>query len=170
MCYNLSLAKVTEQPKRFMPQPAKHDKWFTSQKVSHPLMVGLLDRRRRRNEEHRPRIPRQTQKEGMTTTWQSAARRGLNLGPAQKRGNHPGVCVRGTGTERGWIRRFEMGVEQLKSREADDLWVSLGNCDIQDGKIASLTEALTQNATVTAVDLSRNSITASGAQVCARKS
>ena len=56
-------------------------------------------------------------------------------------------------------------VEQLKSREADDLWVSLGNCDIQDSKIASLTEALTQNDTVTAVDLSRNSITATGAQV-----
>ena len=58
-----------------------------------------------------------------------------------------------------------MVVEQLKSREADDLWVSLGNCDIRDSKIASLTEALTQNATVTAVDLSRNGITATGAQV-----
>ena len=63
-----------------------------------------------------------------------------------------------------------MVVEQLKSREGDDLWVSLGNCDIQDGKIASLTEALTQNATVTAVDLSCNSITASGAQVRACQS
>ena len=61
--------------------------------------------------------------------------------------------------------RFRTVVEQLKSREADDLWVSLGNCDIQDSKIASLTDALTQNATVTAVDLSRNSITATGAQV-----
>ncbi len=60
-----------------------------------------------------------------------------------------------------------MVVEQLKSREADDLWVSLGNCDIEDSKIASLTEALAQSATVTAVDLSRNNITASGAQVCA---
>ena len=57
-------------------------------------------------------------------------------------------------------------MEQLKSREADGLWVSLGNCDIEDSKIASLTEALDQNATVTAVDLSRNSITATGAQVC----
>ncbi len=61
-------------------------------------------------------------------------------------------------------------MEQLKSREADDLWVSLGNCDIEDSKIASLTEALAQSATVTAVDLSRNNITASGAQVCARES
>ena len=57
--------------------------------------------------------------------------------------------------------RFGVVVEQLKSREADD---------IEDSKIASLTEALAQSATVTAVDLSRNNITASGAQVCARTS
>lgn len=63
------------------------------------------------------------------------------------------------------VHRFETVVEQLKSREADELWVSLGNCDIEDSKIASLTEALNYNATVTAVDLSRNSITATGAQV-----
>ncbi|CAK0783391.1 hypothetical protein CVIRNUC_006590 [Coccomyxa viridis] len=61
-------------------------------------------------------------------------------------------------------KRFETVVEQLKSREADELWVSLGNCDIQDSKMESFTEALSQNATVTAVDLSRNSITSAGAQ------
>ena len=64
--------------------------------------------------------------------------------------------------------RFESVVEQLKSREADELWVSLGSCDIQDSKMESFTEALSQNATVTAVDLSRNSITSAGAQVIAQ--
>ena len=69
------------------------------------------------------------------------------------------------------ICRFDTVVEQLKSCEADELWVSLGNCDIRDSKIASLTDALSQNSTVTAVDLSRNSITATGAQVrlCTQK-
>ena len=66
------------------------------------------------------------------------------------------------------MRRFETVVEQMKSREADELWVSLGNCDIEDSKMDSFTEALSQNATVTAVDLSRNSITSAGAQVTAQ--
>ncbi|CAL8464511.1 g4046 [Coccomyxa elongata] len=61
-------------------------------------------------------------------------------------------------------RRFETVVEQLKSQDADGLWVSLGSCDIHDASIATLTEALASNTTVTALDLSRNNITSEGAK------
>ena len=33
------------------------------------------------------------------------------------------------------VRRFETVVDQLKSQDADGLWVSLGSCDIHDSSI-----------------------------------
>lgn len=61
--------------------------------------------------------------------------------------------------------RFEAVVGQLRSQGSDELWVSLGSCDLHDGRMAVLSEALAHNSTVTALDLSRNHITAAGAQV-----
>ncbi|BDA49618.1 hypothetical protein COCOBI_14-2380 [Coccomyxa sp. Obi] len=61
-------------------------------------------------------------------------------------------------------RRFETVVDQLKSQDADGLWVSLGSCDIHDSSITTLNEALASNTTVTALDLSRNNITSEGAK------
>ncbi len=55
-------------------------------------------------------------------------------------------------------------VAQLKAHDCDELWVSLGSCELQDGRMAALTEALSRNSTVTALDLSRNHITSEGAQ------
>ena len=67
----------------------------------------------------------------------------------------------------GWVlrRRFESVVEQLRARASDELWVSLGSCGVHDARMAALTEALAQNSTVTALDLSRNNITEDGAKV-----
>ncbi len=36
------------------------------------------------------------------------------------------------------VFRFETVVEQLKSQDADGLWVSLGSCDIHDASIATV--------------------------------
>ena len=69
-------------------------------------------------------------------------------------------CVRAAAA-----RRFEAVVGQLRSQGSDELWVSLGSCDLHDARMAALSEALAHNSTVTALDLSRNHITAAGAQV-----
>ena len=65
------------------------------------------------------------------------------------------------------LRRFDTVVAQLKAHDSDELWVSLGSCNLQDARMAALTEALSHNSTVTALDLSRNNITNEGAQVTA---
>ena len=62
------------------------------------------------------------------------------------------------------LRRFDTVLQQLKSRDSDELWLSLGSCDLHDARMGALTEALAHNSTVTALDLSRNNITSQGAQ------
>ena len=67
-------------------------------------------------------------------------------------------------------RRFDAAVQQLKSRDSDELWLSLGSCNLHDARMGVLTEALAHNSTVTALDLSRNNITSEGAQARAWQS
>ncbi len=91
LSYRVSLCTIFRCLSRSQSNPSlislnRHstEKCLSYLQVSRPLMLGLWFCRRRRNEEHRRRILRPTQQGGVSLAWQSAARRGLSLGPALK--------------------------------------------------------------------------------------